>query len=196
MSATPHGRAAQAPVDDWFLARWSPRSFASEPLTDEQIATLFEAARWAPSCYNEQPWLFVYGATDADRARVAECLVDANRVWAERAPLLGVVFARRSFAKTGKPNRWAPFDSGAASFSLALQATKIGLAAHFMGGFSQEKAHELLGVPAGEYEAMAAFAVGRPGPADALPEGYRERETPSDRKPLAQVAVAGTFGAR
>ena len=116
-----------------------------------------------------------------------------NGSWARNAPLLAILFARRTFAGNDKPNRWAGFDCGAAWVSLALQARSMGLYAHGMAGFSRERAYELLGVSEADYEAMAAIAVGQYGDRDALPEEMRERETPSGRKPLAEVAIKGRF---
>lgn len=175
-------RKTEAPVDRLFVERRSLRAFSDDPVEAGQIATLFEAARWSPSCYNEQPWLFVYGVSSGDRERMLALLAEGNRAWAADAPVLGVVFARRHFARNGKPNRWAAFDSGAASLALALQAHKLGLFAHFMGGFDKHRAHEELGISSETHEAMAAFVVGHPGdPA--------ERGEPTGRKPLAEVAV-------
>lgn len=186
-------RVASAAVDELFLHRWSPRSFEDRPVAPADLESLFEAARWTPSCYNEQPWLFVYGREAEDHARVAATLVDGNRTWAEKAPVLGIVFAKRHFAANGKENRWAPFDAGAASMALALQAHKLGLITHFMGGIHADRAHEMLGVPDTEWEAMAGFALGYRGPVEALPENLREREQPSDRKPRSDVAHEGRF---
>jgi len=191
---TPPKRETAAPVDAQFPSRWSPRAFTDEALEPGQVATLFEAARWAPSCFNEQPWLFVYGTSADDRERIAALLSEGNRTWAAKAPLLGIVFAHRRFAQTGKDNRWAPFDAGAASLSLALQAEKLGLGAHFMGGFDAAAAYDALGVPEADYQAMAAFAVGHRGDAASLPDRLRERELDrSDRKPHADVAREGRF---
>lgn len=184
-------RQAGAPIDPEFLDRWSPRAFSSEPLTEAEVTSLFEAARWAPSSANEQPWLFVYATREEDLQRFRPLLVDANRVWADRAPLLAVVFARRTFRRNGAPNPWAAFDAGAAWMSLALQARKLGLYSHGMGGFHKDRAYEVLGVPQDEYEALAALAVGRYGDVGQLPEALREREKPSDRKPLEEVAHQG-----
>jgi nitroreductase len=186
-------RTPEANVASQFLERWSPRSFSTDPLEPGDVASLFEAARWAPSCFNAQPWLFVYGAGGEDHARIAALLMEGNRTWAEKAPVLGIVFAKRAFEGDRGPNRWAQFDAGAASVCLALQARELGLAAHFMGGFDAAASYAALGVAEDEYEAMAAFAVGRPGSADALPEALRAREAPSTRKPLSEVATAGRF---
>ena len=180
-------------VDSQFLDRWSPRAFDPTPLSADQLATLFEAARWAPSCYNDQPWLFVYAVTDEDRARFAEALVPANQLWASRAPLLLFVLCRRRFAHNDQENRHAPFDTGAAWLALALQARKLGLHAHAMAGFSRQKAHENLGVPAEDYDIMAAVAVGRRGAAELLPPEVAARELLSERKPLQEVAREGRF---
>jgi nitroreductase len=180
-------------VDSQFLDRWSPRAFDPTPLSDVQLHALFEAVRWAPSCYNDQPWLFVYAVTKADRARFAEALVPANQVWAPRAPLLLFVLCRRRFAHNGQENRHAPFDAGAAWLALALQARKLGLHAHAMAGFSRQKAYEILGVPTEDYDIMAAVAVGYRGTAEALPEEVAAREQPSGRKPLHEVAREGRF---
>lgn len=176
-------------IDSMFPDRWSPRAFSSEPLSEREIHTLFEAARWAPSCFNEQPWLFVYAAAPEPRARLLECLVARNRAWACRAPLIMFLLARRRFAANGRENRHAPFDAGAAWMALALQARKLGLYAHAMAGFSQEKAYAALGVDPAEYHVMAAVAVGRLGEAAGLPEDLQAMESPNDRKPHAEVAT-------
>ena len=191
----PMARSSEASIDEQFLSRWSPRAFRSDPISKEQVASLFEAARWAPSCFNEQPWLFVYATQNstAEHQRIASLLVDGNRAWAEKAPLLGIVFGRRRFARNDKPNRWGAFDSGAASMSLALQANKMGLVTHFMGGIHEDQCYEALGVSSHDYEALAGFAIGHQGDAEDLPAGLQEREAPSDRKPLTEVAYEGRF---
>jgi nitroreductase len=173
-----------------FTDRWSPRAFASDPLSNREIQTLFEAARWAPSCYNEQPWLFVYATEPEPRGRLAACLVSKNQVWAGRAPLLMFILARRHFQKTGKENRHAPYDAGAAWMALALQARKLGLYAHAMAGFNLDKAYETLGVSREEYLVMAAIAVGRKIEDSGLPEDLRAMESPNSRKPHAEVATS------
>jgi len=193
MSAkAPNPRVAEAEIDSMFTDRWSPRAFLPDPIPPHHIEALFEAARWAPSCFNEQPWLFVYATEAADRERLAEALVPKNRQWAPHAPLLMFLLARRRFKKGGRENRHAPFDAGAAWMALALQARKLGLYAHAMAGFSVEKAHEVLGVSPEEYLVMAAVAVGRRDPKGRLPEDLQAMEAPNDRNPPAEVA-AGHF---
>lgn len=190
-----NSRQPDAAVDPMFLDRWSPRAFRSDPLTDDQIAALFEAMRWSPSCFNEQPWLVVYGhgVGDDDHARVLSTLVPANQAWAGLAPLLLIAFARRRFSHNDKPNRHGAFDTGAAWMSLALQARELGLHSHAMAGFDAARAHEELGVPEADYEAMAAIAVGYIGDPAALPDTLRAREAPSDRRKVAAFAHAGRF---
>jgi len=186
-------RRAEAPVDELFIERWSPRAFRDEPLSETEVAGLFEAARWAPSCYNDQPWLFLYARAPEDRARFLQILTEGNRVWASRAPLLAFVLARRAFRHNGRVNRHALFDAGAAWMSLALQARRLGLYAHGMAGFSPEKVYADLGVPEAEYDAIAAVAVGRLGDPGTLPENLAAMEHPNQRKPPVEVAREGAF---
>ena len=185
----PNSRVAEAEIDAMFTDRWSPRGFLSEVLPDHQIQALFEAARWAPSCFNEQPWLFVYATEDEDRRKLGSALVAKNQKWALNAPLLMFVLARRNFKDGGRENRHAPFDAGSAWMSLALQARKMGLYAHAMAGFSVDKAYEVLGASPEEYLVMAAIAVGRHDPDSALPEDLAQIEAPNDRKTLDEVAT-------
>jgi nitroreductase len=173
-----------------FTDRWSPRAFLSEPLPEHQIKSLFEAARWAPSCFNEQPWLFVYATEPEQRAKLVSALVPKNQRWAGKCPLLMFVLARKKFQQGGRDNRHAPYDAGAAWMALALQARRLGLYAHAMAGFNQEKAYEILGVSKDDYHVMAAIAVGRKDEAaDDLPEDLRAMESPNTRKPPSEVAT-------
>lgn len=188
-------RAPAAPVDPRFLDRWSPRAFSPEPIDEATLATLFEAARWAPSCSNEQPWLFLYGSTPEELEYYRPILEPGNREWADRAPVLAVIFTRRTFSRTGKPNRWAQFDAGAAWLSLALQARALGLYAHAMGGFDEDLAYDVLRVSRDEYEAMAAIAIGHYGDPSSLPPRQLAKEFPSSRKPPEEVARHGPLSA-
>jgi nitroreductase len=186
LSANP--RVPETQVDSMFLDRWSPRAFLDEPIPDHQVKTLFEAARWAPSCFNEQPWLFLYATELKKRKIFTSLLVEKNQRWAASAPLLIFVVARRKFIKGGADNRHAKFDAGAAWMSLALQARKLGLYAHAMAGFHLEKSYQVLGVPKEDYEVIAAVAVGRLGDSSRLPDDLLEMELPKDRKAPAEVA--------
>jgi nitroreductase len=194
MSA-PSRTDVSAPVDPLFTGRWAPRAFSPEPIPQETLDSLFEAARYAPSSANEQPWLFLYASTEEELALFRPLLVDANRLWADKAPVVAFAFARRTFERNGKPNRWAAFDTGAAWMSLALQAHLLGLVTHAMGGIHDEKVYEVLGVPQGEYEVMCGIAIGKYGNPEELAENFRAREKPSPRKPREQVAIRGRFRA-
>jgi nitroreductase len=189
-------RAPAAEVDSLFVERWSPRSFLSDPIDAETLRSLFEAARWAPSASNIQPWLFIYADDRETLTRLRPILRDGNRRWADRAPLLVFTFARRFQPTTGDLNRLAAFDAGAAWMSLALQATRLGLHAHAMGGVHHDRAYDLLGVPEKEFEFLCGIAVGRRGPADALPEEFRDRERASDRRPTSEFAHRGRYTPR
>ncbi|MHC4777266.1 MAG: nitroreductase family protein [Planctomycetota bacterium] len=188
-----NARKPEASVDPMFPDRWSPRGFSSEPLSDETISSLFEAVRWAPSCYNEQPWLLLYGRTDADRERLLEALTEHNQAWAKKAPLLIYLAVRREFSRNGKPNRHAAFDGGAAWMSLAFQARKLGLYAHAMAGFDATRARRILGVPEDGWRIVAAIAVGKKGDPSLLPDEIRAMEKPNSRKPLSKVGAEGRF---
>ena len=186
-------RIPENEVDALFTDRWSPRSFVDEPLSESQIAALFEAARWAPSCFNDQPWHFRYAVSVEDRKIFGEALVEKNREWAQHAPLLLFVLARKNFGASGKPNRHATFDAGAAWMSLALQARSLGLYAHGMAGFSVDKAAEVMNVSLDEYDIMAAVAVGRRDEPEKLSEDMAKAEKPNGRKPFSEVAGEGKF---
>lgn len=192
MDHRPNPRIAAADVEPLFVNRWSPRSFSGEPLTDGQVAALFEAARWAPSSFNRQPWLFLYETDGPDRPLFDSILLPVNRAWAERAPLIGFIFANTRTAD-GKRPRTAQFDTGAAWMSLALQATARGIHVHGMAGIDHDAAYAKLGMDARFYTVMCGFVAGRIGPPDALPAELREREYPNDRKPTEEVARRGAL---
>lgn len=189
-------RTPDVEVDPMFVDRWSPRSFASDPLSTAQLQSLFEAARWAPSSANEQPWRFFYAVSDDDRQRFASALVEGNRLWASQAPVLLFVTCRRHWAaKPGQVNPTASFDTGAAWMSIALQARKLGLYTHAMAGFDAKRAYEVLGLPETEYQVIAAVAVGQRGDATALPDFLASREMPSNRKAVTELAFEGGYHA-
>ena len=187
-------RKADHPIEPIFLRRWSPRALTGESMSEAEMLTLFEAARWAPSTYNEQEWRFLYARRDTPQwPRFFELLAEGNRAWCQRAALLSVILAHKIFQRTGKPNPVHVFDSGLAFENLALQGTAMGLVVHGMQGFDFEKARKTLSVP-DDYAVCAMFAVGRPGnPAELAPE-LRERESPSPRKPVREIICEGPFG--
>jgi len=187
------------PIDPMFLDRWSPRAFDGSPISEHELLKLIEAARWAPSAYNVQPWRFLYALRgDAKWPLFLELLVPFNQSWASSASALIFILSDRKMRNAdGSPREDSythSFDAGAAWAQLALQARCDGLYAHGMSGFDVGKATERLGVPA-DYRIDAVVAVGRLGDPTTLPEGLREREQPSARTPLDQIAFAGTFRA-
>jgi len=186
-------RMREAAVDELFVNRWSPRAFAEDSVDPAHLVSLFEAARWAPSCFNEQPWLFLYAADDDDLPRFRALLSPKNRAWAGRAPVLAFLFARLA-DRDGDPNRWAEFDAGAAWMSLALQAARLGLSTHAMASFTEGDTYPALGVSPDEYRAMAAIAIGHQADPSELPPALREREVPSGRVPLRAIVRRGRMG--
>jgi len=180
-------------VHSLILNRWSPRSITGEELTDEVLMNLFEAARWAPSSYNNQPWRFIYAKRNTEHwNRFFNLLVEGNKVWAKNAAALVVVIARKNFEHNEKPARTNQFDTGAAWENLALEATFRGLAVHGMQGFDYEKARNDLEVP-DNFDVLAMIAIGKRGPRDQLPPQLQEREYPNDRKPLKEIVMEGQF---
>jgi len=188
-------RKAEYPVEKIFLSRWSPRAMSGEPLSDKELMTLFEAARWAPSTYNEQEWQFLYARRDGQYWQTFfDLLVEANQVWCRSAAVLVVVLSHKVFTRNGQPNPVHTFDAGAAFENLALQGTAMGLVVHGMAGFDREKARQTLGVP-DDYAVEAMIAIGRPGDPADLPADLRERELPSGRKPISEIAHEGALSA-
>jgi nitroreductase len=186
-------RRADHPVEELFLDRWSPRAMSGEEIPEADLLTLFEAARWAPSSYNNQPWRILYARRGTEHWPLfLDLLVEGNKVWANEAAALILFVSKTTFDHNGQPYPTHSFDTGAAWENLALQATLKGYAAHGMQGFDYERARTALSIPEGfRVEAMAA--VGRPAPADALPEKLRSREAPSDRRKLAETICEGPF---
>ncbi len=184
------------PIHDLLRRRWSPRAFSDRLVEPEKLRSLLEAARWAPSSFNEQPWAYLVATRNdpEEYARLLSVLVEGNIAWAHRAPVLMLSLAKLNFERNGKPNRHAFHDVGLASANLVTQATALGLAVHQMAGFQVEKARELYGIPAG-WEPVAAIALGYPGETDSLPEPIRQRElAPRTRKPLEQFVFTGRWG--
>jgi nitroreductase len=186
-------RSADHAIDPLFLERWSPRAMDGTPVTPDELARLFEAARWAPSSSNQQPWRFVYAERDTPEFQtIFELLVGANRVWCARAGALLAVCSR-SVDDKGQPAATHAFDAGAAWMSLALQGSRMGLVVHAMGGFDRAQAPASLGLAPG-HEVHCIVAVGHPGDPEMLPEKLREREKPSGRRPVTELVYRGRFG--
>jgi nitroreductase len=176
------------PVHDLILQRWSPRSFTDEPVTDQDLKTLFTAASWAASSSNEQPWRFLVGRKgDATYKKIFDSLAEGNQKWAGMAPVLFVTFAKKTFTKGGAPDYHNLHDTGAASATLSLQATSMGMHTHGMGGYDKETIRAFFGVPS-DFDPGAVWALGYVGAPDALPENYKKiEETPRERRPLSEL---------
>ncbi|HTP67290.1 MAG TPA: nitroreductase family protein [Dongiaceae bacterium] len=184
------------PVSDLVKHRWSPRAFSDRPIPSDVLRSLFEAARWAPSSSNEQPWAFLVATKDEPEAhsKLLSTLVEANQIWAKHAPILGVAISHLVFAKSGQPNRTAFYDTGAATAYLTVEASSHGLFVHQMAGFDPKKASELFHIPDG-WDPIAAFVIGYPGDPESLPEPYLSREkNPRTRKPLSDFVMSSDWG--
>jgi nitroreductase len=190
-------RQALHPIDPQFLQRWSPRAFTGETLDTATLLSFLEAARWAPSGFNAQPWRFIYGQAGTPAwAPIFDTLGDFNKTWAQRASALVLVLSRTTWTPPGsaqaQPNHTHAFDAGAAWGHLALQVSLSGWHAHGIGGFDRDKARANLGVPA-DFQLHAVIAIGRLGDKSMLPEALAARESPSDRLPLSKLAAEGSY---
>ena len=184
------------PIHELIARRWSPRAFAEQPVEAATLRSLFEAARWAPSSNNEQPWRFLVATkgNQADFDRLLACLVEGNRKWAYRAPVLILSVASLYFEEDGKLNRHAFYDTGMAVENLVLQATAVGLVAHQMAGFDAEKARVDCLIPPG-FDPVAMIAVGYPGDPAVLPDYLREREIKArERQPANDFVFSAQWG--
>ncbi|APX96623.1 nitroreductase family protein [Natronorubrum daqingense] len=179
-------------IDPLFVNRWSPRAMTGEPLADDEFLPLFEAARWAPSAYNNQHWRFLYATPEDDEWETfVDLLFDGNQ-WATDAGVLVVIVSKTTFDHNDEPAPVHSFDTGAAWQNLALEGARRGLVVHGMAGFDYERAAEELDVPE-EYEVEAMAAIGERAPPETLPEEVQDREVPSDRKPLEEIVHCGGF---
>lgn len=179
-------------VDRIFIERWSPRAMSGQAIDNAQLWSLFEAARWAPSSYNEQPWRFLYAHRDTPEWNMFfDLLVPFNQTWCKNAAVLMVIVSDTRSSQGGT-NKCASFDTGAAWQNLALQGSMMGLVVHGMGGFDYDKARIALKIPDyGNVEAMVA--IGMPGAVDQLPEYMQKMENPSERKPIKQMVCSGAY---
>jgi len=166
---------------------------SGEPIAEEELFTLFEAARWAPSSFNNQPWRILYARRDtAHWPKFLDLLVEFNQTWAKNAAALVLFISKTTFDHNGEPAATHSFDTGAAWENLALQGALKGLVVHGMQGFDYEKARTVLNVPDGfTVEAMAV--IGKPGPKEDLPEKLQQRETPNDRRKLTETVFEGAY---
>ena len=186
-------------IHDIIAQRWSGRAFdVHKPVSREHIIALLEAARWAPSCFGDEPWRFIVWDKNTDPAgwqKAFACVVEFNQQWVKNAPVLLLSIASSLFREHGKPNRWGQYDTGAAAENLSLQAVTLGLMAHQMGGFDAEKARQTFNIPA-QYECMAMIAVGHPAAPETLTEDLKLRELAQrKRRPLQECFFEGVWEA-
>lgn len=186
-------RRPDYPIDTLFFKRWSARAMTGEPITDEQLMSLFEAARWAPSSYNGQPWRFVYAKCKTPHFETfLSLMVPFNQSWAHTAAVLVVLISRDTFTWDNKTARTHSFDTGAAWQNICLQGHLMGLVVHGMEGFDYEKARHDLHIPIG-YTIEAMCAIGKPGRKEDLPADLQKREEPSQRNLVSSFVREGTF---
>jgi nitroreductase len=187
-------RNADHDVLPLFPQRWSPRAMTGKPVPQQDLLRLFEAARWAPSTYNEQEWRFLYAHREGPHWQTfMQLLMEANQAWCMNAGVLIVVLSHKVFTRNGKPNPVHTFDSGLASQNLLLQASSMGLVAHGMAGFDRDKTRADLKIP-DDYSVEAMIAIGQPGDPNGLPENYRQMDLePSGRNPVSQFTREGAF---
>lgn len=180
-------------INPVFVNRWSPRGMTGEELDDEDLMALFEAARWAPSSYNNQPWRFIYAKRNTKSWNsLFDLLVEGNKAWAKDSAALVVLISRKNFEYNGKPSVTHQLDAGAAWENLALEACFRGIVTHGMEGFDYQRARQELDIPE-EYDVMAMIAIGKKGSKEKLPGPLRDRESPTDRKPLTEITMEGKY---
>lgn len=184
------------PIHDLIAKRWSPYALSHRPVSPEDLRSLFEAARWSASSYNEQPWRYIVATKDDPKAfeQLLSCLVEGNQPWAKAAPVLAIGCTSLKFALNGKPNAAAQHDLGLASASLTIEATARGLSVHQMIGILPDHVRELYAVP-DDFLPLTGLAIGYLGDVNDLPEGYRPRDlSPRQRRPLPEFVFGGRWG--
>ncbi|MBR9699189.1 nitroreductase family protein [Candidatus Woesearchaeota archaeon] len=186
-------RKAGYDIHPLFLNRWSPRAMSGEKLEKDELMALFEAARWAPSAFNNQLWKYIYAERDSEHwDTFLNLLVEFNQSWCKDAAALVVVISRKDAEYNDKPAPTHEFDAGASWENLALEGAKRDLVIHGMAGFDYEKAKKQLEVP-DNYKVLAMIAIGKRGKTEDLPKEVQEKEIPSDRRPLKEIAIEGKF---
>lgn len=186
-------RKLNYPLNPLIHNRWSPRAMTGEEMSDEELMPLFEAARWAPSSYNGQPWRFIYAKRNTPAwGPIFDLMIEFNQSWTKNAAVIGVVISKNTFDKNGKPARTHSYDTGSAWMSLALEGTGRGYVVHGMEGFDYDKAKKVLNIP-DDHTVEAMFAIGKRAPKESLPPDLQTREVPSDRRPLQEILMVGKF---
>jgi len=185
------------PISDVIARRWSPYAFANKPVSKEDLAALFEAARWAPSSFNEQPWRYILGTKEdpGEFERVLSCLLEGNQKWAQRASALALGVVSRRFERNNKPNPSAEHDLGLAAGNLLQEATERGIYVHQMSGIIPDRAKEIFSIPE-DFDVLTALAVGYlDNSTDALEELRKRDQSPRKRRPMEEFVFSGTWGA-
>lgn len=186
-------RKPKQEINELFWQRYSPRALSGELIEEEDFMKIMEAARWAPSSYNEQPWRFVYAKRKTELFdQFFEFLFEGNKIWAQRSSHLLILTSKKTFTKNGKDNVVHAFDTGAAWENLALQASELGYVAHGIGGFDKERVRKELKIDP-EYEVHAMIALGKHGDIKELPENLHEGEKPNTRKEIDEILSEGYF---
>lgn len=189
-------RKAQYEILDLIMNRWSPRAMSGEKITQHELMSLFEAARWAPSSYNNQPWRFIYAMRETPQWETFfNLLAEGNQVWCKAGAVLICVISHRYFEYNGFVSRTHTFDTGAAMENFALQGFSMSLVVHGLEGFDYDRARAELNIPEG-YDVEAMFVVGRRAPTSVLPQKLQERESPSNRKKVDEIVFEGKFSNR
>jgi nitroreductase len=187
-------RKAQYPVESLIINRWSPRAMTGQLIGQQGLMSLFEAARWAPSSYNDQPWIFGYVTKDSLLwSTYFNLLVDFNKSWAHNAGVLIIVASRKNYTDSGEPYPSHSFDTGAAGENLALQGSAMGLVVHMIEGFDKDRAYKELNIDPAQYTIETMIAVGQRAGKETLTKALQEREVPSDRKPIEKFVFHGRF---
>lgn len=175
-------------IMDVIKDRWSPRAFSREAVNQEDLNAIMEAARFAPSCFNEQPWLYMVASEEKSLQVLQSLLMEKNLMWAKNAPVLILVLCKDDFDHNGKENKYCKFDTGTSWGFLSLEATRRGYYTHAMAGFKKKSTRRVLNLPE-NYHPIAMVALGKPGDIHDLDESFRKDESPSSRKPLEEVMV-------
>jgi len=188
-----NSRKPEYEIHPIIIGRWSPRAMAGEEISDEELMPLFEAARWAPSSYNNQPWRFIYAKRNTEHwKKFMDLMVEFNQSWTKNAAVLIVVISQKIFEYNGKPSRTHNFDAGAAWENLAIEGASRGFVVHGMEGFDYDKARNVLGIP-DDYDVECMIAIGVMGKKEDLSKELQEKEMPSTRKPLKEIVMEGGF---
>lgn len=186
-------RKPEHDINPSILSRWSPRAMSGEEISDDELMSIFEAAKWAPSSYNNQPWRFIYAKRNTEHwDNLFNLMIEFNQSWTKNAAALVVIISRKNFEHNNQPTRTHSFDTGAAWENMALEAESLGLVIHGMEGFDYDKTREILEIP-DDYNVEAMAAIGKRGKKEDLSKEMQEKEFPSDRKPLKEIVMEGKF---